>query len=168
MMDVQVEKDLVFAAHDGSDLTLDIYRPAHDDAPVTLYVHGGGWRSGDKADDRARRLAPLSACGVTVVSVSYCLVPRARFPGQLHDLKAAVRGSAGTGRAWACPPSGSASGVLRRSLPGLAARPDRRNRQVRGNRRRAFRPVQRRPGGGPLVRPVQPGRIRVTRRGAAR
>jgi hypothetical protein len=27
MMDVQVAKDLVFAAHDQSDLTLDIYRP---------------------------------------------------------------------------------------------------------------------------------------------
>ena len=63
MMDVQVEKDLVFAAHDRSDLALDIYRPPHDDAPVALYVHGGGWRSGDKADDAARRLAPLSACG---------------------------------------------------------------------------------------------------------
>jgi len=27
MMDVQVEKDLVFATHDGSELALDIYRP---------------------------------------------------------------------------------------------------------------------------------------------
>jgi hypothetical protein len=34
----------------------------------------------DKADDGARRLAPLSACGVTVVAVNYRLVPRARFP----------------------------------------------------------------------------------------
>ena len=77
MMDVQVEKDLVFAAHDGSELTLDIYRPPHGDAPVAVYVHGGGWRSGDKVDDGARRLAPLSAYGVTVVAVSYRLVPRA-------------------------------------------------------------------------------------------
>jgi acetyl esterase/lipase len=53
MMDVQVEKDLVFAAHDGSELALGIYRPPHDDAPVAIYVHGGGWRSGDKADDGA-------------------------------------------------------------------------------------------------------------------
>jgi acetyl esterase/lipase len=69
----------------------------HDDAPVTIYVHGGGWRTGDKADDGARRLAPLSACGVTVVAVNYRLVPRARFPGQLHDLKAAVRWLRGNG-----------------------------------------------------------------------
>jgi acetyl esterase/lipase len=63
MMDVQVEKDLVFAAHDGSELALGIYRPPHDDAQVALYVHGGGWRSGGKADDGARRLALLSVCG---------------------------------------------------------------------------------------------------------
>jgi acetyl esterase/lipase len=63
MMNVQVEKDVVFAAHGEPDLTLDIYRPPHDDAPVALYVHGGGWRGGDKADGGARRLGPLSACG---------------------------------------------------------------------------------------------------------
>src|SRR5947209_20023068 len=106
MMDVPVEKDLVFAVHDGSDLTLDIYRSPHDDAPVVIYVHGGGWRSGDKADDSARRIAPLSARGITVVAVNYRLVPHARFPGQLHDLKAAVRwlrGNEPPARAVRCP-----------------------------------------------------------------
>jgi hypothetical protein len=97
MMDVQVEKGLVFAAHDGSELALDIYRPPHDDAPVAIYVHGGGWRTGDKADDGGGRLAPLSACGVTMVAVNYRLVPRARFPAPLHDLKAAVRWLRGNG-----------------------------------------------------------------------
>jgi acetyl esterase/lipase len=103
-MDVKVEKDLVFVAQDGSDLALDIYRPSHDDAPVALYVHGGGWRSGDKADDGARRLVPLSACGVTVVAVSYRLVPRAQFPAQLHDLKTARLGLPPSGWAFGGPP----------------------------------------------------------------
>lgn len=48
----RVEKDLVFATTDGSELTLDIYRAPNHDAPVTIYVHGGGWRSGDKSEDR--------------------------------------------------------------------------------------------------------------------
>ena len=93
----QVETDLVFATIEERELALDIYRPPDGDAPVTLYVHGGGWRAGDKADDGPRRLAPLSACGVTVVSVNYRLVPRARFPDQLHDLKGAVRWLRGNG-----------------------------------------------------------------------
>lgn len=91
MMEVQVENDLVFAAFDGYELALDIYRAPRDDAPVTIYVHGGGWRGGDKTDDAARRLAPLAAYGVTVASVNYRLVPRVTFPDQLHDIKAAVR-----------------------------------------------------------------------------
>ena len=46
MMAAQVEKDLVFATHDGTELALDIYRAPHDDAPVTVYIHGGGWPCG--------------------------------------------------------------------------------------------------------------------------
>ena len=87
----QVDRDLVFAADDGVELALDVYRAPRDDAPVTVYAHGGGWRAGDKADDGPRRLAPLSAYGVTVVSVNYRLAPAATFPTQLHDVKAAVR-----------------------------------------------------------------------------
>jgi len=57
MMEVQVERDLVFAAPDGSELALDIYRAPQDDAPVTIYVYGGGWRGGDKAGTRPDRRA---------------------------------------------------------------------------------------------------------------
>src|SRR5690349_17659684 len=57
-------------------------------SPSTSTVAGGAAAT---KPTTARRLAPLSACGVTVVAVNYRLVPRARFPGQLHDLKAAVR-----------------------------------------------------------------------------
>ena len=56
-----------------------------------LYVHGGGWRSGDEADAVAERLAPLAAHGVTVASVDHRLVPDAAFPDQVHDLEGAVR-----------------------------------------------------------------------------
>ncbi len=130
MMDAQIEKDLVFATHDGSDLTLDIYRSPHDDAPVTIYVHGGGWRSGDKADDGTRRLAPLSACGVTVISVNYRLAPRTHFPGQLHDLKAAVRWLRGNGARLGLPTErigiwGASAGAYLGSLLALTAGIDR-------------------------------------------
>jgi acetyl esterase/lipase len=126
MMDVRLEKDLVFAARHGSDLTLDIYRSAQEDAPVTIYVHGGGWRSGDKTDDSVRRIAPLSACGVTVVSVNYGLVPGARFPDQLHDLKAAVRWLRGNGRRLGLPTErigiwGASAGAYLGSLLALTA-----------------------------------------------
>ncbi|WP_112239983.1 alpha/beta hydrolase [Kribbella monticola] len=91
MDEVTIEQDLVYATLDGTDLRLDIYRPAEPDTPVVLYAHGGGWSRGEKSEDSATRLAPLAAYGVTVVSADYRLAPKAVFPQQVHDLKGAVR-----------------------------------------------------------------------------
>jgi acetyl esterase/lipase len=88
---VQSKSGHVFATVGGTTLGLDLYRTPEPDAPVVLYVHGGGWRSGSRADAAAERLAPLAAYGVTVASVDYRLVPGATFPDQLHDVKGAVR-----------------------------------------------------------------------------
>jgi acetyl esterase/lipase len=124
--EIRVERDLVFATHVRSQLTLDIYRAPQDDAPVTIYVHGGGWRTGDKTDDAERRLARLSAYGVTVVSVNYRLVPDAVFPDQLHDLKAAVRWLRGNGARLGLPTErigvwGASAGAYLGSLLALTA-----------------------------------------------
>jgi acetyl esterase/lipase len=86
-----VDSGLVYATVGGHPLRLDLHRAPDADAPLVLYVHGGGWRSGDRADAATTRLAPLAGYGVTVASVDYRLVPEARFPDQLHDLKGAVR-----------------------------------------------------------------------------
>ncbi|MGY1694672.1 alpha/beta hydrolase fold domain-containing protein [Geodermatophilus sp. SYSU D00814] len=88
---VGVERDLVFATVGTTTLRLDLHRAPGTDAPLVVYAHGGGWRSGDRADAATERLAPLAANGVTVASVDYRLVPDATFPDQLHDLKGAVR-----------------------------------------------------------------------------
>jgi acetyl esterase/lipase len=91
MSSVVIESGHVFATVGETALGLDLYRAPQADAPVVLYVHGGGWRSGDRADGADQRLAPLAEHGVTVASVDYRLVPDATFPDQLHDLKGAVR-----------------------------------------------------------------------------
>lgn len=88
---VRIDRDLTYAVVDGIRLRLDIYRPAGVTAPVVVYLHGGGWSRGDKGEDGDRRLAPLAAYGVTVVSVDYRLVPHVAFPGQLHDVRSAIR-----------------------------------------------------------------------------
>ncbi|MFI1095386.1 alpha/beta hydrolase fold domain-containing protein [Streptomyces sp. NPDC020917] len=87
----RVERGLVYATAGGEDLRLDVHRAARQDDPVVLYAHGGGWSRGDRGEDADRRLAPLAALGVTVVSVDYRLAPATTFPGPLHDLKGAVR-----------------------------------------------------------------------------
>jgi acetyl esterase/lipase len=91
MTSVTVERGHVFTTAGDTPLGLDLYRAPHADAPLVLYVHGGGWRSGDRADADTERLLALAAYGVTVASVDYRLVPGATFPDQVHDLKGAVR-----------------------------------------------------------------------------
>src|SRR5262249_61933194 len=85
------EQDPVLPTVGETTLRLDLYRAPQVDAPLVVYVHGGGWRGGDKADGGVARLRPMAAPGVTVASVNYRLVPGATFPDQLHDLKGAVR-----------------------------------------------------------------------------
>ena len=91
-MRVLVEKDVVFARVGEELLALDIYRPDKEVQPPTvLYLHGGGWAVGDKADGSSERLEQLARNGVAVASANYRLTPMATYPAQIHDVKAAVR-----------------------------------------------------------------------------
>jgi arylformamidase len=59
---------------DGVNETLDIFPAAKPDAPVVVFIHGGYWRSLDKADHSF--VAPaLHALGACVVVVNYALCP---------------------------------------------------------------------------------------------
>ena len=69
---------------------LDLYLPEQINAPlpVILWVHGGGWITGDKAGGPAIQFATR---GFAVASMNYRYSQHAIFPAQLHDCKAAVR-----------------------------------------------------------------------------
>lgn len=84
-----VRNDILYADVDGHKLRLDLYLPnSGKGAPLIVWVHGGAWRSGSKSD---MPLAPLVEHGYAIASVEYRLTPVARFPAQVHDLKAAIR-----------------------------------------------------------------------------
>lgn len=69
---------------------LDLYLPEKTSArlPVILWVHGGGWITGDKTGGPA---VQFSSKGFAVASVNYRYSQHATFPAQVHDCKAAVR-----------------------------------------------------------------------------
>lgn len=82
--------DFVYATIDGVDLKLDLYLPeATTPTPrLIVWVHGGAWRSGSKSDVP---VVGLTDKGYAIASVDYRLSPVARFPAQVHDIKAAIR-----------------------------------------------------------------------------
>lgn len=89
-----VERDLTYCTVDGIELKMDVYYPQSADGPlpVVIYVHGGGWRSGDKTRGAGVRDIPkLSRRGYLVVAVNYRLAPDFKFPAMIEDVKCAVR-----------------------------------------------------------------------------
>ena len=88
---VESRLDLPYARRDGRDLLLDVFMPTGAGPyPGVIVVHGGAWKSGDRAMERplARQLA---ARGFVTATVGYRLGTDGRFPNALFDLKAAVR-----------------------------------------------------------------------------
>jgi acetyl esterase/lipase len=77
-------------------LVLDVWvPPAPSPPPVVVWVHGGGWREGDR-----RWLPPTMGpeslftkvvdAGLALVTVDYRLSGEAPFPAPLHDVQAAI------------------------------------------------------------------------------
>jgi arylformamidase len=81
---------------------LDLYTPdgarPKDDRPVVVYVHGGAWAVGDKANRIADKVRLFTGAGDVFASVNYRLSPssgeaehgRVMFPDQPHDVGEAV------------------------------------------------------------------------------
>ncbi len=84
----QVLRGVKFAEVGAAALLLDLYLPGSKPAGVIVWVHGGAWRAGSR---ESVDLVPLTASGWAVASVDYRLSPVARFPAQVHDIKAAIR-----------------------------------------------------------------------------
>ena len=85
----KVIKDISYAIVDGHELKLDLHLPAlKTNSRLVVWVHGGAWRKGSKS---SMPLSFLVAQGYSVASVDYRLSPVAKFPAQIHDIKAAVR-----------------------------------------------------------------------------
>lgn len=87
--------DLTYCTtEEGIKLTMDLYRPKQDSGllPVVLYVHGGGWTSGDKSDGVGLLFKEeLTRRGYLFASINYRLGPKYIFPAQIEDVKCAVR-----------------------------------------------------------------------------
>jgi acetyl esterase/lipase len=84
-----VRTDLAYVTDGHPRQKLDLYLPRADGPlPLVVYIHGGAFRMGDKAD---RPPLEYLAEGYALASINYRLSQHALFPAQVEDCKAAVR-----------------------------------------------------------------------------
>jgi acetyl esterase/lipase len=92
---ITIIADLPYANNDNPRQQLDLFLPKqpvlNGPLPVIVFVHGGGWRKGDRRSGFTM-LAPLIASGrFAGASIGYRLTDEASWPAQIHDCKAAIR-----------------------------------------------------------------------------
>ncbi|MAI34513.1 MAG: hypothetical protein CBE00_09730 [Planctomycetaceae bacterium TMED240] len=98
----EVLSDVEYAKVDGQTLLLDLYLPALNNSddqgivesgrgrPCIIFVHGGGWKGGDKKSAK-QNAAWLVDHGFVVASINYRLTDTAQWPAQINDCYEAVR-----------------------------------------------------------------------------
>ena len=89
--------DIAFLGADRKE-KLDLYFPAgaaRADRPAVVFIHGGGFTGGDKAEYRSASVsADLCRAGYVVVSCNYVLGPKSKegvWPQNIKDCRDAVR-----------------------------------------------------------------------------
>ena len=87
---VKMIRDLEYAKVDGMPLRLDLYLPQTAHPPLFVWIHGGGWARGDKADINPS-IIELTRDGFAVASLNYRLGGVSLHPKQVQDLKGAIR-----------------------------------------------------------------------------
>ncbi len=92
---VRIVPDCAYAGNDNPRQSLDLLLPRSVSTatprPLVVFIHGGGWRNGDKQSGRslvARYVATGKYLGATI---GYRLSDEATWPAQIHDCKAAIR-----------------------------------------------------------------------------
>jgi acetyl esterase/lipase len=87
----QVRQASVELSYGNEDLQqLDYWKPRLTESPLVVFVHGGGWKSGDKAHAADTKAAYFLSQGYGFVSMNYRLVPNVKVEDQAHDVASAV------------------------------------------------------------------------------
>ena len=93
---LQTADDVVYGTVDGTDLLLNVVRPANrpDPRPAVIIIHGGGLVQGTRWDHGEAALG-LAEAGYATFSIEYRLFtsgdPSTLWPAQLDDVQRAVR-----------------------------------------------------------------------------
>lgn len=90
--DIRMRSNVTYGRGGRYRLQLDLFEPKKKDRPVPglVFIHGGGWRGGQKEEYRYYGVS-FAQAGYVVASIDYRLSWRATYPAAVHDAKCAVR-----------------------------------------------------------------------------
>jgi len=93
--EIEALRDLPYAETDNPRQKLDLYLPkvrkSDKPLPLLVFIHGGGWRGGDKSGGIGNVARFVQSGEYAGASVGYRLTNEAQWPAQIHDCKAAIR-----------------------------------------------------------------------------
>lgn len=85
--------DIVYSNEGGRELHLDLFAPKSKRKggyPLVIFIHGGGWRSGNRVMDH-QMAAQLASLGYVTAAVEYKLSTEALYPEAILNIKDAVK-----------------------------------------------------------------------------
>ncbi len=91
--------DVPYGTHERN--VLDFWQAKSDKpTPVFVWIHGGGFRAGNKSSIPADLLTPFLKAGVSCASIHYRLSQHAPYPAQMHDSARAIQFLRSKSAAW--------------------------------------------------------------------
>jgi len=89
---------------------LDLWKAKSDrPTPLVIFIHGGGFRGGDKRGIRGNVLSRCLAAGISYASINYRLTPEVSFPQTHLDAARAIQTLRHNAKAWNLDPTRFAS-----------------------------------------------------------
>ncbi len=106
---IDAKRDLPYAGTDNPRQKLDLFLPKKREnekpLPVIVFIHGGGWRKGDKSMGLTFVSHFVESGRYAGVSVAYRLSDEAQWPAQIYDCKAAIRWVRGHAKEYGLDPA---------------------------------------------------------------
>lgn len=96
---VPTDADVSYGDH--ASMKLDFWKAdSEEPAPLFVWIHGGGFRGGDKTGTNPILLKSFLDAGVSVASINYRLSGIAPYPAQMHDSARAIQFMRSKAAAW--------------------------------------------------------------------
>src|ERR1043166_5255563 len=96
---VPTHRDSSYGPHERNKLDVWLAK-SEKPAPLLIFIHGGGWAGGDKADVPAKLVTVMLAQGISVASINYRYSTIAPLPAPVHDAARAVQFLRSNAGAW--------------------------------------------------------------------